>query len=355
MRQAPARSLNNSVISLKDELRKRDQQIALFKEVVNAVQNRLSLKRIFEMVAVFARNLIQAETVLIPVLDEDCMHYTYRAGSGLNAEEIVGESLHIDMGICGWVWRHNRPWWRGVLEELSEHERNRWEQEVGSVILVPLVGSNHFLGGIAGINKTGGRDFDKQDLDLLTLLASQIATAIDNNALIDQMEKANQTIVSEKVKAQVTLASIADAVITTDKQGLIDYLNPVAENLFGIPLSEARAKRPQELGTLLYERDRQAAMGLFEQSLGEGPLPSQFLNLILVRQDGQEFYIESTAAPHGTTLSSRDAHGATNKPPLPHAGEGWGEGGPSRPAGSAFSAVLLPHEKTGHNRLKVVP
>lgn len=60
-------------------------------------------------------------------------------------------------------------------------------------------------------------------------------------------------------------------------------------------------------------------------------------------------------APHGTTLSARGAHGATNEPPLPHAGEGRGEGELSRQAGSAFSAVPLPHGKTGHNPLKVAP
>jgi hypothetical protein len=130
--------------------------------VVAAVRERLDLETIFRMVAAFAQGLIKAETVLIPVLDENCSTYTYRAGCGLHAEEIVGESLDLNMGICGWVWKHQRPWWRGVLKELSAEERNKWEKEVGSVILVPLVGQNHFLGGIAGINKIGSGDFDWQ-------------------------------------------------------------------------------------------------------------------------------------------------------------------------------------------------
>ena len=283
--------------ALEDELYLRNQQIALFKEVVTAVRERLDLESIFQMVATFAQNLIQAETVLIPVLDEDSTQYTYRAGSGANADEIVGESLDINLGICGWVWKHRRPWWRGVLDELNEDERNQWEKEVGSVILVPLVGRNNFLGGIAGVNKVGGGDFDQHDLDMLTLLASQIATAIDNNNLIEQLEQANQNLYAEKEKAQVTLSSIGDAVITTDTEGRVDYLNPVAERLFETTPSEARQKHLSSLGTLLIEENRQPAKGLVEYCLSEGRLPSQFNTLIFTKQDGQDVYIEPNAAP----------------------------------------------------------
>lgn len=289
--------LDQDVIKLQDELYDRDQQIALFKEVVAAVRERLDLETIFRMVATFAQGLIKAETVLIPVLDENCSTYTYRAGCGLHADEIVGESLDLNMGICGWVWKHQRPWWRGVLEELNSEERNRWEKEVGSVILVPLVGRNHFLGGIAGINKIGGGDFDQRDLDLLTLLASQIATAIDNNNLIEQLESANQALFSEKEKAQVTLSSIGDAVITTDIHGRIEYLNPVAEQLFAIQLGEARSKQLAELGTLLFEDSRQPVNDLVAICLRDGRLSSLFRTLILAGRDGREIFIEPNAAP----------------------------------------------------------
>ncbi|OYW39278.1 MAG: hypothetical protein B7Z35_04915 [Hydrogenophilales bacterium 12-61-10] len=294
----------SSIQTLGDELFLRNQQISLFKEVVTAVRERLDLESIFQLVATFAQHLIQAETVLIPVLDEDSTHYTYRAGQGLNADEIVGESLEISLGICGWVWKNRRPWWRGVLDELDETERNQWEKEVGNVILVPMVGRSNFLGGIAGINKIGGGDFDQHDLDLLTLLASQIATAIDNTNLIGQLEEANQNLFSEKEKAQVTLSSIGDAVITTDIEGRIDYLNPVAERLFETSLDQARLSHLSGLGTLLMEESRQPAKGLVEYCLSEGRLPSQYNTLIFTQQDGRNIYIEPSAAP----IRSHDGH-----------------------------------------------
>jgi len=180
------------ILALERELHDRNVEIALFKEIAEAVNSELDLKKLFRLVVEIARSIIRAETLLLPVLDEESSQYTYRAGCGKNAEEIVGESLPLDVGVCGWVWRHKRPWWRGVLEELDGEERNKWEKNAGTIILVPLAGKRQFLGGLAGINKIGGGDFTKRDLDLLTLFANHVTSAIENAALFDQMKRARE-------------------------------------------------------------------------------------------------------------------------------------------------------------------
>ncbi len=103
-----------------------------------------------------------------------------------------GESLPLDFGICGWVWRHKKPWWRGVLDELSDEERNHWEKEAGSIILIPLQGKRHFLGGIAGFNKRGEGEFDRRDLNMLSMFASIVSIAIENAMAVQKIEEARQ-------------------------------------------------------------------------------------------------------------------------------------------------------------------
>jgi diguanylate cyclase (GGDEF)-like protein len=175
---------------LEDELRNREYEIALLKEIGDAVTSELHLEKVFTLVAERARTLIQADTLLIPILDPECTHYTYRAGAGKNANEIVGETFPLEYGICGWIWRHQCAWWHGALEKLDDIEKTRWEREAGNVIAVPLIGKRHFLGGIAGINKIGGGDFTKRDLDLLTMFASQVSIAIENATLFEESERA---------------------------------------------------------------------------------------------------------------------------------------------------------------------
>jgi diguanylate cyclase (GGDEF)-like protein len=177
---------------LEQELRLREREILLLKETAEAVNSQLHLDSLLQMVAEQARSLIQAETVLIPVLDYECEQYTYKAGSGRDADEIVGESLPLEFGICGWVWRNGRAWWGGVLDELEPEERNRWEKEAGTVIMTPLMGKKHFLGGISGINKVGADNFDKRDMELLSLFSSQVAIAMENALTFEKLEAAQE-------------------------------------------------------------------------------------------------------------------------------------------------------------------
>jgi len=178
--------------ALERALAEREREIELLKETAFAVGSELRLERVLELIAQRARQLINAETVLIPILDRACEQYTYRAGAGANIEEIVGQSLPLDFGICGWVWRHQKPWWRGTLKSLTPEERNRWEREAGTLIMVPLVGRHHFLGGLAGMNKQDGGDFTRRDLDLLSLFASQAAIAIENAMAYQDLEEARK-------------------------------------------------------------------------------------------------------------------------------------------------------------------
>ena len=224
---------------LEQQLRERDEEITQLSEAVHAVNSELNIDTVFQLVCQHAQNLINAETVLIPLLDYECQKYTYRAGYGKNAEEIVGESLPLDFGVCGWVWRHKRPWWRGVLNELEPEEKNRWESEVGHIILMPLFGKRHFLGGIAGMNKIGGGDFTRRDLDLLTLFASQVSIAIENATYFKEIDSARKQAEAYQLELQKLntdlenrvekrTAELAGANVQLQKMALHDSLTGLA-------------------------------------------------------------------------------------------------------------------------------
>mgnify|MGYP001228304302 CR=1 FL=1 len=216
------------VSALKEQLRRREHEIALLRETALAVGSELDLDKVFALIVDRARELISAETVLLPLLNRDCNEYTYRAGSGANVDEIVGESLPLDFGICGWVWKHKRPWWRGVLSELSEQEKNLWEKDAGTLLMVPLVGRQHFLGGIACIDKSGGGEFSESDLHLLELFAGQVAIAIENAMAMEKVEQAR----CEAEEAQGELQRVNKRLSAVNQE--LEYLS-LYDNLTGLP------------------------------------------------------------------------------------------------------------------------
>ena len=210
--------------ALERELRLREFEIELLKETADAVSSQLRLESVLQLIAERARTLVQAETLLIPILSEDLSEYTYRAGCGKNAEEIVGTTLPRDYGICGWVWENRRPWWRGVLNELNAEEHSRWEHDAGAVILVPLLGKKHFLGGIAGLRKLNGGEFTKRDLDLLSMFATQVSIAIENALAYEALETAKSAADNYQTQLEKLNNELARANVELEQLALYDHL-----------------------------------------------------------------------------------------------------------------------------------
>jgi len=221
-------SNKSNVIDLNQSLRDKEVEIELLQKTFTEIGSELDLDRVFQIVAERARALVGAESLLVPILDENCETYTYRGGSGKNADEIVGESLPLEFGVCGWVWKHKRPWWRGVLEELSDDEKNLWEEEAGTMILVPLQGRRHFLGGIAGINKIGGGEFTRRDLNLLLMFASIVSIAIENAMAVDNMERTRKVNDDYRMRLEI----LNKQLIESSKE--LEYLS-LYDTVTGLP------------------------------------------------------------------------------------------------------------------------
>jgi diguanylate cyclase (GGDEF)-like protein/PAS domain S-box-containing protein len=101
----------------------------------------------------------------------------------------------------------------------------------------------------------------------------------------------------EKERAQVTLNSIGDAVISTDLAGKVNYLNLVAEKMTGWPRQEAAGRPTAEVFRILDASSRETAPHPMQMGVGKdqlGKLPS---DCILIRRDGFEIAIEDSVAP----------------------------------------------------------
>ena len=218
----------SNVIELNQSLKDREVEIDLLQRTFAEIGSELDLDKVFQIVAERARALVHAETILIPLLDENCETYTYRGGSGKNADEIIGASLPLEFGVCGWVWKHKRPWWLGVLDELNEDERNLWEEQAGTMILVPLQGRRHFLGGIAGINKIGGNEFSRRDLNLLQMFASIVSIAIENAMSVKMMEKTRQINDDYRMRLEVLNKQLLESSKELEYLSLYDTVTGLA-------------------------------------------------------------------------------------------------------------------------------
>lgn len=105
------------------------------------------------------------------------------------------------------------------------------------------------------------------------------------------------TLYSEKERAEVTLASIGDAVITTDRYGKVDYMNRVAERMTGWTTDAARGLASSVVFHIVQEDTREPVASPVEQALELRQVMSVANNVLLISRRGTEYAVEDTAAP----------------------------------------------------------
>ena len=125
---------------------------------------------------------------------------------------------------------------------------------------------------------------------LLTRAARADATRIEAQA------QAAALALSEGL-LRVTLASIGDAVIATDPQGHVTFLNAIGESLTGWTETEALGRPLEEVFVIVNEQSRQPAEQPIHRALRLGETTGLANHTVLVTKDGREVPIDDSAAP----------------------------------------------------------
>jgi len=96
---------------------------------------------------------------------------------------------------------------------------------------------------------------------------------------------------------RITLTSIGDAVIATDKEGVVTFLNPVAESLTGIDSVQAKGRNVLEVFPIFNELTHKPAENPVQKVMDLGHMVGLANHTVLKRKDGTEVPIEDSAAP----------------------------------------------------------
>jgi diguanylate cyclase (GGDEF)-like protein/PAS domain S-box-containing protein len=146
--------------------------------------------------------------------------------------------------------------------------------------------------------KHGAQDYlSKGHLGSYTL-ARAVRNMIERKA-------AEDSLFTEKERAQVTLNSIGDAVLCTDSSGNVTYLNVVAERMTGWIWEEAYGRPLADVFQIIDGATRQPAPNPMEKAVAQKQTVGLTPNCVLIRRDGHEAAIEDSAAP----IHDRDGHG----------------------------------------------
>jgi diguanylate cyclase (GGDEF)-like protein/PAS domain S-box-containing protein len=118
-------------------------------------------------------------------------------------------------------------------------------------------------------------------------------------ALSSMVERAanEEALFEEKERAEITLNSIGDAVMSTDVWGSVTYLNAVAEKLTGWKCDEAVGQPLEEVFRIVDASTHEPVPNPMKLAIAQNQTVGLTPNCLLVRRDGVEAAIEDSAAP----------------------------------------------------------
>ncbi len=186
----------------------------------------LDIDSVLALVSQTACEVVQALTLVVPVIDFGRQTFTYAAASGEYASLVHGQTFPIDEGACGWVLQHKRPLLFGIGGTYDLNVSARWEPGMASSLLVPLISRGRIIGGLSAMGKQGGGAFTARDLAVLTLFANQASIAIDNAQLFRALRE-------EELRVRLVLNSASEAIYGIDNAGYCTFANPASLRMLG--------------------------------------------------------------------------------------------------------------------------
>ena len=151
-------------------------------------------EELLQSVADTIAGTLPAERVLLLTLDMPGEKVLQFIENNAAPQEITPDLFHqLLNGLTGWAIQtrtfalspKNIP----DPRESPDAQQHRQENNVGSVIVAPMFYQDAVLGTITAINTQDQSDFSREDADLLTAMANQVAAALTNTELLTQTRK----------------------------------------------------------------------------------------------------------------------------------------------------------------------
>ncbi|MGD8399121.1 MAG: GAF domain-containing protein, partial [Anaerolineae bacterium] len=291
-------------------------EVMVMNRIGQVITSVLDLKQALGAIGDHAQRLLDVAATSVVLYDDETGDLWFGAASGREAEHIEGRRLTHGQGIIHWVVENGQP---AIVNDVAQNPgfSSEWDQQADftttSILCVPLRSKGRTIGAIEALNKASGR-FDEEDLTLLASLAAWAAVAIENarlhhrtqqeigereriaaelhdlnRTLEEAIDERTRELQAERDRTQAILEAVGEAVIVTDLEGRIQYLNPAAAELTGYRLDELA-------GHQVWQHDV-APSHPARQTHTEPLLSTRRMELVSRRKDGTLYDVATTVAP----------------------------------------------------------
>ena len=321
------RLVRASVTNISD--RKRSERRAeAEREVLDRLTAGAPVPQVLEAVTQLIESVDPGCRCSVSILDESGARFDSVVAPGVPAafrELLLAAKIGLGHGSCAASVYLSRPVLVADMSKdpfWSENRAGGLESGLACGWSTPIKSVDGRILGALGVYRHEVGLPDAKQTESIEHASKLAGIAIERLLAETRRKQAEQAVFAEKERAQVTLASIGDGVISTCARGLIEYVNPVAEKLTGWSMEEARGRPLGEVLNLIDEVTRQHVSHSLERMQVAGAVAAPITHPVLLTRAGQEVAVQESAAP------IRDRNGAV------------------------IGAVIVVHDVTQERRLK---
>ncbi len=213
----------------KDKISKLERIVAISQMLTST----LDLNKLLDLIICTAGELVDAEAASILLADERTGELFFAASTGSSKEELQHIQVPIKGSIAGAIYTNGEPL---IAEDVSKDHRHftgvdqSLQFQTRQILGVPLLVRDRCIGVLEALNKLGDASFRKDDVAMLSTLASQAAIAIDNARLVSRLREANRSL-AELDQLKSNFISIASHELRTPLMIVQGYASFLSEQV----------------------------------------------------------------------------------------------------------------------------
>ena len=197
-------------------LRARVEDLSSLIEVSIIINSTLDLDKLIGLVMEKAQMVMRAEASSVLLINEKTDRLECEVALGEVGDQVRKTiQLAKGQGVAGWVWEHEEAL---IVPDVEKDPRfySAIDQASGfktkSILAVPLMAKNRIIGVAEVINRSDGKQFTEQDLDLFSTFCRQVSLAIEN-AKMHQMELEQERLRQQLESAKVIQQSFMPEIL----------------------------------------------------------------------------------------------------------------------------------------------
>ncbi|MDP2168567.1 MAG: sensor domain-containing diguanylate cyclase [Thermodesulfovibrionales bacterium] len=178
--------------TLRDELNLVRKELAFYEDINKMLTSSIEINEVLVMIMKKVKEMTKAEAWSILMVDEETGDLVFEKTEGRAKKKIKKFRLKSGEGIAGWVAKKGIP---VVVADVTKDKRFscRIDREIHyntkSLMCIPIKSKDQTIAVLEVVNKTTGKQFTKDDLNLILRLVNQAALAIERASLYQKMEE----------------------------------------------------------------------------------------------------------------------------------------------------------------------